>query len=365
MALNAGSLALLPVLTAQAPPADDITAACGEPASLICEQVFRWTERESWAEAADTLFDSSLRILLIIVVAWVANRLVRRAIRHLTAQIADPEAQERLHNLRRRAPRAIATTGSHSLRSGARARTLGTVLRSIASGVIWTIALSMVLGEMGINLGPLIAGAGIAGVALGFGAQSMVKDFLAGIFMLVEDQFGVGDIIDLGDDLSGTVEEITLRTTRLRDVNGTVWHVPNGAIVKVGNQSQQWARALLDVEVAYGTDIDRAETAIKEVADGMWRDPSWRVRMLDAPEVWGVERVEPETVAIRLVVKTRPGTQFPVLRELRRRLADAFVDAGIAMRSPQTDAWARRDPGASREVVDGQADVTGLPPTVP
>jgi moderate conductance mechanosensitive channel len=350
---------------AQDPSPEQIADACGDQASLICEQVLRRTDSKAWAEAADNLLDTPLRILLIVVVAWVANRLIRRGIRQLTAKIADPDSQERIRSLRKRAPRAITSTGSHSLRSGARARTLGTVLRSIASAVIWTIAVSMVLAELGVSLGPLIAGAGIAGVAFGFGAQSLVKDFLAGIFMLVEDQFGVGDIIDLGDDLGGTVEAITLRTTRLRDVHGTVWHIPNGAIAKVGNQSQQWARALLDVEVAYGTDIDRAQAAIKDVADELWRNPSWRVRMLEAPEVWGVERVEPETVAIRLVVKTRPASQFPVVRELRRRLADAFVDAGIAMRSPQSDGWARRDPGSSREVADSPTDATGVPPSVP
>jgi moderate conductance mechanosensitive channel len=199
-----------------------------------------------------------------------------------------------------------------------------------------------------VNLGPPIAGAGIAGVAIGFGAQSLVKDFLAGIFMLVEDQFGVGDIIDVGD-VSGTVEAITLRTTRLRDVHGTVWHISNGAILRVGNQSQQWARALLDVEVAYGTDLDRAEEVIRRVATDLWREPAWSGKLLEAPEVWGVERVEPEVVALRLVVKTRPASQFPVVRELRRRLADAFVDAGLAMRSPQSTDWVRRDPGTSQE----------------
>jgi moderate conductance mechanosensitive channel len=222
------------------------------------------------------------------------------------------------------------------------------VLRSITTGVIWAIAAVMVLGELGLNLGPLIAGAGIAGVAIGFGAQSLVKDFLAGIFMLVEDQYGVGDIIDAGP-ATGTVEAITLRMTRLRDIEGTVWHIPNGTILRVGNHSQQWARALLDVEVAYGSDIDRVEAEIKAVADRMWRDPAWQGRLIEEPEVWGVERVEPEVVAVRLVVKTRPGTQFPVVREMRRRLADAFVDAGITLRSPQTDSWARRGP----DVPDG------------
>src|SRR5690606_34641322 len=181
----------------------------------------------------------------------------------------------------------------------ARATTLGVVLRSLAGFVVWTIAVLTILGEIGINLGPLIAGAGLAGVALGFGAQSLVKDFLAGMFMLIEDQYGVGDVIDVGE-ASGTVEAVSLRTTRLRDVNGTVWHVPNGQILRVGNMSQQWARALLDVSVAYGTDLDEAQRLIKEVADEVWRDRRWVGLVLEEPEVWGVEDIGPDGITIRL-----------------------------------------------------------------
>ena len=325
-----------------------VTDACGEDPSFVCSRVFDWTGSEAWAEGADLLVTPA-NILLIVVVAFIANRLVRRAIRRLTNKIAAPESQERLQSLKRRAPGAGATTSSVSLRSAARARTLGTVLRGIASAVIWTIAVAMILGELGINLGPLIAGAGIAGVALGFGAQSLVKDFLAGICMLVEDQFGVGDIVDAGP-ATGTVEAITLRATRLRDVEGTVWHIPNGSILRLGNLSQQWSRALLDVEVAQGTDLDRVLPVIEEVAHGLWDDPAWRGKLLEPPEVWGVERLEAEAIAIRLVVKTRPGDQFPVTRALRRRLADTFADKGIAIRPPQADEWVRRDAGSSREV---------------
>ena len=365
--LNPGSLALLPVVhavLAQAPSPEEITQACGaEEPSFICRQVLEWTNgSETWAEAADKLLHTPLMILLIIGVAFVANRLVRRAIKRLASQLTDSPASERMRGLRDMAPKAIRSTGSYSLRAGARARTLSTVLRSIASVVIWTIAVTMILAELGVNLGPLIAGAGIAGVAIGFGAQSLVKDFLAGIFMLVEDQYGVGDIIDAGDT-TGTVEAITLRTTRLRDVNGTVWHIPNGAFTRVGNLSQQWARALLDVEVAYGTDLDRAEEVIRSVATDLWREPAWAGRVLEAPDVWGVERVEPEVVALRLVVKTRPASQFPVVRELRRRLADAFVDAGIALRSPQSAEWVRRDAGTSLE--SPEAPDIAEPPVAP
>jgi small-conductance mechanosensitive channel len=345
--LNTGSLRLSPVVLAQTP--SEVADACGDEPSFVCRRVLDWTGSEIWAEASDKLLATPVKILLILVVAFTANLVVRRAIKRLTRKIAEPEAQERLRNFKRRAPTTIVDTGSFSLRSTARAQTLALVLRSIASALIWAIAVTMILAELGVNLGPLIAGAGIAGVAIGFGAQSLVKDFLSGIFMLVEDQYGVGDIIDAGE-ASGTVEAVTLRTTRLRDVNGTVWHIPNGTIERVGNMSQQWARALLDVEVAPGTDVDRAQAVIKEVADGLWHDPEWNGRVLEEPEVWGVERLGPDAIVIRLVVKTRPNQQFGVMRELRRRLADAFVDEDIDMPLPMRSAWVERDAGSSHEV---------------
>ena len=345
MTLNSGSLAWHLVVAAQDPSVAD---ACGADPSFICRRVLDWTDSEVWAEAADKLLATPAEILLILVVAFVANRLVRRAIKRMVAKVAEPEAQDLLASIRRRAPASMIDTGSTSLRASARAQTLGHVLRSIASAVIWTIAGAMVLGELGVNLGPLIAGAGIAGVAIGFGAQSLVKDFLSGIFMLIEDQYGVGDIVDLGE-ATGTVEAVTLRTTRLRDVQGTVWHVPNGEIMRVGNMSQQWARALLDVDVAYGTDIDEAQAVIKSVADGLWRDPAWKGRVLEEPEVWGIEHLGPDAISIRLVVKTRPAAQFPVMRELRRRLADAFGAEGIEMPFPQRSIWVRREEGSSRD----------------
>jgi moderate conductance mechanosensitive channel len=193
---------------------------------------------------------------------------------------------------------------------------------------------------LGVNLGPLIAGAGVVGIALGFGAQTVVRDFLSGMFMLVEDQYGVGDIVDLGE-ATGTVEGVTLRTTRLRDVNGTVWHIPNGEIKRVGNKSQDWARALLDVSVAYGADIAHAKEVIKGVADEVWQDEQLGPSVLEEPEVWGIEDLGADGIAIRLVVKTRPADQFRVMRALRERLKRALDDAGIEIPFPQRTVWVR------------------------
>jgi small conductance mechanosensitive channel len=329
--------------------ADEITEACGaDDPSWLCKQVLEATGSEGWAGAADNLLARPATILLVVLVAWLANLLVRRAIRRLTNGIADPTSQERLRRIKRRASPSVVDSGVLSLRSAARAQTLAQVLRSIAGIVIWSIAAITILGELGLNLGPLIAGAGIAGVAIGFGAQSLVKDFLSGVFMLMEDQYGVGDIIDAGE-ASGTVEAVTLRTTRLRDVQGTVWHIPNGTIQRVGNKSQQWARALLDIQVAYGTDIDEASGVIKHIADELWRDEAWAGKILDEPEVWGIEQLGPDAIVIRLVVKTQPSEQFAVSRELRRRLSEAFYREGIEMPFPQRSIWVRRDAGSSRD----------------
>src|SRR5439155_11376125 len=179
-------------------------------------------------------------------------------------------------------------------------------------------------------LGPLLAGAGIVGVAIGFGAQTLVKDFLSGMFMLIEDQFGVGDVIDAGF-ASGVVEGVSLRTTRLRDVEGTVWHIPNGEIHRIANKSQDWSRAVLDVQVALGTDLREAERVIKEVADAVWTEERWSTSILEEPEVWGGEGMAANSVTIRLVVKTKPSDQWDLMRVLRERISSAFLAAGIKL----------------------------------
>jgi small conductance mechanosensitive channel len=216
------------------------------------------------------------------------------------------------------------------------------VLRSVSTAVIFAIAGVMILGEIGLNLAPLLAGAGIVGLAFGFGAQSLVKDFLSGLFILVEDQFGVGDIVDLDQETSGTVEAVSLRTTRLRSVDGTVWHVPNGEIRRVGNQSQHWSRALIDVEVAYETDLDHAQAVIAGVAHEV---ASKDADVLDEPEVWGVEALGANGVTIRLVVKTRPSQQYRVSRDLRARLKAAFQHEGIEIPFAQQTVWHRAATG--------------------
>ena len=337
-----------------------VTRVCGEDPSFICREVLDRWESERAAELADILFAKPLTILLVVGVAWLVNHLARKAIARFAASLAgDQKAGRRIKrrlrgtSLANRLPASVLATGALDLRAHARAETLGFVLRSVVTFVVWVIAGITILGELGINLGALIAGAGIAGIALGFGAQSLVKDFLAGIFILVEDQYGVGDVVDVGE-ASGTVEAVSLRTTRLRDVSGTVWHVPNGQILRVGNMSQQWARALLDVSVAYGTDLDVAQELIKATADGLWRDEEWSGRILEEPEVWGIEELGADGIAIRLVLKTLPAAQWGVLRELRARLKVALDGAGIEIPYPQRTVWVRRDDDTSVESDSGE-----------
>jgi small conductance mechanosensitive channel len=249
--------------------------------------------------------------------------------------------QERIGAVRRATPAALLDTHTHeiSLRGEQRVDSLGSVLRSITSFVIFIIAGFMLLGEFGINLGPLIAGAGIVGVAVGFGSQTLVKDFLSGLFILIEDQFGVGDVVDL-DGTMGTVVGVSLRTTRVRSIDGTLWHVPNGEISRVGNTSQHWSRALLDIDVAYDTNLDLAQDTIREAAIAQWNEDEG---ILEEPAVWGVQELGPNAVTIRLVVKTTPAEQFRIQRELRRRIKDRFDEQGIEIPFPQQMVWHRTE----------------------
>jgi small conductance mechanosensitive channel len=305
-----------------------------------------------------------LTAALILVVAVIANFLVRRSIRLavdrlVKASEARREKAERedTGGLPQKSAERLRAATLQRERAEQRTRTVGSLLRYVATITIYTIAVLMALSELGIDIAPLIASAGIAGVALGFGAQSLVKDFLSGVFMLMEDQFGVGDVVDLGE-ASGTVERVTLRVTTVRGTDGTVWYVPNGQIVRVGNQSQRWSRTVLDVEVAYDTDIDRASAVIKRVADGFWKEQMAGATVIEEPELWGVQNVSPVAVVLRLAVKTRPGEQWAAGRALRARLKTAFDEAGIAAPPAVPTMW---PPGGPSGGAGAPTDQGGAP----
>ncbi len=331
--------------------AQTVTDVCGDSPDILCRWIFDLTGSDVAADLAGVV-SKLIRILLILLVAWVVNRVVRHTIdrtvrawlaardRELEALSAPPTG--RLASLKALAAARAARRAQRAERTRQRSQTLGALLRSAASLVIYTTAAMTALAEFGVNLGPLIASAGIVGVALGFGAQSLVRDFLAGIFMLVEDQFGVGDIVDVGD-AAGVVEEVKLRTTKIRDVNGTLWHIPNGEIRRVANKSQEWARAVLDIEVSYDTDLGHASEVIKRVADQVWEEQIPEATILEEPEIWGVEELGASGISIRLVVKVDPSEQWATARILRRRIKDAFDAEGIEIPFPQRVVWLRTD----------------------
>jgi small-conductance mechanosensitive channel len=275
-------------------------------------------------------------VLVIVVLAFVVRLLLHRAITRVITEAVESTVPVTIRPLRGRGEGTVQGTPLLTERRRQRTETIGSVLRSITSVLVFTIAAAMVLGE------------------LGFGAQNLVKDYLNGMFMILEDQYGVGDAIDAGE-ASGIVEAVGLRTTRLRSVDGTVWHIRNGEILRIGNMSQGWSRALLDISVAYDTDTDKAAAVIKAVADGVWQDEELGRVVLEEPEVWGVENLGVDGIAIRLVVKTAPLEQWVVARELRRRIKTAFKQEGIEIPFPQRSLWLRTDPSAAPAVVPDDA----------
>ena len=300
-------------------PATDPTTA---PASLDLAGVTVTLETvQAW------LVTDGLRILLTLVLAvvalWVLRRLIDRVVDTMSSRSAQRLAESG------RAGRALAAaTGLANERQRQRVETVASLLRSIVTFVVVTLAVLTIMALLGIPLGPLLASAGVAGVALGFGAQSLVKDFLAGVFMIMEDQYGVGDVIDTGEAI-GTVEEVTLRITRLRDAAGVTWYVRNGEIVRIGNTSQGYATAIVDMPVSYAENVERVLAVVRDTATGMGEDPAWRERFVEPPEVLGVESIVGSTMTIRTVARCVPGENLAVQRELRERLKVALDEAGV------------------------------------
>lgn len=200
-----------------------------------------------------------------------------------------------------------------------RTRTIASVLSNIITWTLVVIAALLILGKLQVNVTPLVASAGVLGAALGFGAQSLVKDFLTGLFMVFEDQLGVGDIVDLGT-VSGVVESVGLRVTSVRSSDGTLWYVRNGEILKVGNMSQGWGRAILELPVTADDDFDAIEEVMQTTARQLRRDPKWARKIIGEPELWGIDAMQGNTLIIRLAMKTKPSQQFDVARELRAQV---------------------------------------------
>ncbi len=258
----------------------------------------------------------ALILALALVGARVGGRLAGRSIRTLGARSP----------LRATSPRAQQ-----------RAATLAGVVTSLVRIIVWSMAVLLLLDQLGINLGPFLAGASIIGVALGFGTQSLVKDFVSGFFILVEDQYGVGDVITIAE-VTGTVEEINLRITRLRSTDGTVWFVPNGEIRKVGNSAREFARAIVDVIVPNKADLAAATAAIAEEAAALAADPAWADAVLEAPDVLGVESIGADNVTVRVSTKTTPAFRTPLAREMRARISSRLQRDGLVTTEPPPTA---------------------------
>ncbi|HET6561757.1 MAG TPA: mechanosensitive ion channel family protein [Marmoricola sp.] len=318
--------------------------AC-ETEDWLCQEVKSLTGNEWLGTAADWLIAKPTVILFLVLLALLARRLARRVINRLVERASVGVLPPLAHGKQglEDGPAGAAAARIAATRRRQRAETMGAVLMSVATFAIITIVVIMSLAELGVNIGPLIAGAGIVGLALGFGAQTLVRDFLAGLLMLFEDQYGIGDVVDLGE-ASGTVEAVTLRVTRLRDVDGTVWYVRNGEILRVGNMSQNWARTILDVSVGYGENLAEVRRILEETCHELFETPEFRELVMEEPEVWGVERMDHDAVVVRVAIKTVPLEQWAVARQLREKIKTRFDREGIEIPLPQRVVWHRGEP---------------------
>ncbi|MGW2819621.1 mechanosensitive ion channel family protein [Streptomyces sp. NPDC001443] len=279
------------------------------------------TNAASWVEQNwSTWLAIGLRVLLILVIAMVLRVAVQRAITKLIDRMSRTAASVD--------GTALGGLLVNTERRRQRSQAIGSVLRSVASFLILGTAALMVLSAFEINLAPLLASAGVAGVAIGFGARNLVTDFLSGVFMILEDQYGVGDQIDAGV-ATGEVIEVGLRVTKLRGANGEIWYVRNGEVKRIGNLSQGWATAGVDVTVRASEDLDRVKTTLDAVAEKMSKEEPWNELLWSPIEVLGLDSVLLDSMVVRISAKTMPGKAHTVERELRWRVKRAFDEADI------------------------------------
>lgn len=314
---------------------------------------FEWTEtNQHW------LVEVPVRIAAYIAAILIARFLLHRMIDRATGRSAKagtvsgdenaPAKPALLRGLRDRVP-AAATGQQANERRQQRAQTIGSVLKSTVSIVLLVWVILAILNVLGVNIAPFIASAGVVGLAIGFGAQNLVRDFVTGVFMLLEDQYGVGDIVDLGEAI-GEVQTVGLRVTTLRDIDGTLWYVRNGEIARVGNMSQEYAVARIEVPVALTADVQVAEQVAVDAAQAALSDDVLAEKVLGEPEMLGVQELSPDLLTLRMTVKTRPGDQWSVQRRLRREILRAYDEQGIDLPYPR---------GRIHAVVGGSSDSRG------
>lgn len=281
-----------------------------------------WSALASFYES----YKVPINVLLILAAAVLANWLLRIVLRRTVNQI--------VHGVKKAKDvtdtSELSTVPHAAARAVQRTRTLGSVGRHIISWVIVIVAVVLALGQLGVNLTALIASAGVLAAALAFGAQNVVKDILNGIFMVFEDQLGVGDLVTIGA-VTGTVEDVGIRITQVRAHDGTLWFIRNGEVLTLGNKSQGWGKAIIDVTVSASEDLDVVERTILETAGELMHSPQFARRVTGEPEVLGLESVSGNRATIRLTVRTRPEAQFSVQRELRALIKRSFETHGIRL----------------------------------
>ena len=316
-----------------------IEAVCGpSQAFWLCEATYRQTENQVFARIAGTA-NIGLRILAILVVAFLVTRLARAAVRRFAAGM-----EKRIHQrlARSEARGTLTDTEQYRTRRLQRLHAITGVMQGVAGALVWIIAVLAIIDAFGISLQPVLAGAGLLGIVVGFGAQQLVRDVLAGIAMLIEDQYGVGDWINVDGEI-GQVERVGLRATSFRDLDGIQWHVLNGYIQRVGNLSQEWGRMTFDIPVALDTDVPAAKAIIARVATELTEDPVWSKDIIGPHEIWGVQDFGPEGLKIRCVIPTRPMANWDIKRQMRERINHAFNQAGIRQPGRLTDVGGRED----------------------
>lgn len=270
-------------------------------------------------EHGASMFFSLLHMIVIVIAGWIIIRVIRRLLRKMEAVLVR----------HRDGDDALTRVATEK-----RVRTLTGVLKTAATIGIWAMVVVSGLNEMGINIGPILAGVGIAGLAVGFGAQNLVRDVITGFFIILENQVRVGDVAVV-NGTGGLVEAVTFRTITLRDVTGTLHVFPHGSIITLANQTADWSAAVLDVAVSYSTDVEKATRVMQEVYDQMSMDAGMAGKLLEPIEVFGIERFGPNELVIQARIKTAPREQWAVAREYRKRLKNAFDHEGIEAPIPQ------------------------------
>ncbi|OFS20602.1 mechanosensitive ion channel family protein [Corynebacterium sp. HMSC04H06] len=319
-----------------------LTVLASSASTTAVNTVSNWWEDEqirSW------VVERPVKIVIILLIAVIAQWVLRRIINQLAAKASKTPSGATIPRLtlgpkatkaqrEEESRQQAAMNRSQENRRKSRIKTLAGVSKSAVGIIIWSLAALLILDQLGVNIAPLIASAGVVGVALGFGAQSLVKDFLSGIFMLLEDQYGIGDTIDVGEEIIGDVEDITLRVTKLRDIDGTLWTVRNGEILRIGNFSDHYAICRLQIPVGLSNNAKEAWRVIEDAVNHAVKDPEIVNEVIDEPVINGISDWEPDYISYRISIKTMPGQQWHVQRHAQAHILDAMQEAGISTPYP-------------------------------